>query len=165
MWYKAELEASQAAATAVQKQAAEQFEKITQLEDALQAQQDLVTEWRMTAAEVEAALANRQTEWNARHEKLVEDSMGLQTIIREQKMRLEASENELNRFLSQTNTQGQRLAEIHARLVERELQLKQAVNQLKQARAMIEKQNQAIKQIQLKASERIRALQAQLTNR
>lgn len=165
LWYKAELEASQATAVAAQKQAAEQADMLTQLEDALQAQQDLVTEWRMAAAEAEATLANRQAEWNARHEKLVEDSMGLQTIIREQKMQLEASENELSRFLSQTNAQGQRLAEIHARLVERELQLKQAVNQLKQARGMIEKQNQAIKQIQQKASERIRTLQAQLTSR
>lgn len=164
LWYKAELEASQAAATSAQKEAADQVEKIAQLEDSLQVQQDLVAEWQRTAEEAKSTLASQTAESNTRYEKLVEDSMGLQTVIREQKMRLEASENELNRFLSQTNAQGQHLAEIHARLVERELQLKQAVNQLKQARAMIEKQNQAIKQIQQKAGERIRALQAQLTS-
>ncbi|MCB8981761.1 MAG: polymer-forming cytoskeletal protein [Ardenticatenaceae bacterium] len=164
LWYKAELEASQATAAAAQKEAAEQVEKIAQLEESLQAQQDMVTEWRKTAEEAQSALDNQTSEGNSRYEKLVEDSMGLQTVIREQKMRLEASENELNRFLSQTNAQGQHLAEIHARLVERELQLKQAVNQLKLARGMIEKQNQAIKQIQQKAGERIRALQMQLTD-
>ncbi|MBK8901260.1 MAG: polymer-forming cytoskeletal protein [Anaerolineaceae bacterium] len=164
LWYKAELEASQAAAAAAQKEAAEQVEKLARLEEALQTQQDQVAERQTAAAQTEALLESKQAEWQARHEKVVEDSMGLQTVIREQKMQLEASENELNRFLSQTNAQGQHLAEIQARLVERELQLKQAVNQLKQARAMITKQNQAIKQIQQKASERIHALQAQLTN-
>ncbi|MCB8949023.1 MAG: hypothetical protein H6653_13500, partial [Ardenticatenaceae bacterium] len=79
-----------------------------------------------------------------------------------QKIRLDASETELNRFLSQTTAQGQHLAEIQARLVERELQLKQAVEKINAARSMIEKQNQAIKQIQQKAGERIRALQMQL---
>lgn len=165
LWYKAELEASQAAAAAAQQQADEQAEAVAELEALLQPQQQAVAELQTAVAETEAALEAKQAEWHALHEKLVEENMGLQAAVKEQKMQLEGSENELSRILSQTNAQGQHLAEIQARLVERELQLKQAITQLKQARAMIEKQNQAIKQIQQKAGERIRALQAQRTSR
>lgn len=162
LWYKAELETSQAAATAAQQKADEQAEMLAKLETLVQSQQETVTELQTAVADTEATLAAKQAEWNALHEKLVEENMGLQAVIKEQKMQLEGDENELNRILSQTNAQGQHLAEIQARLVERELQLKQAIAQLKQARGMIEKQNQAIKQIQQKAGERIRALQMQL---
>ena len=165
LWYKAELEASQAAAAEAQQQAADQAEALTRLEESVQAQQKTVTELQTAVAETEATLETKKAEWNTLHEKLVEENMGLQAVIKEQKMQLEGSETELKHILNQTNAQGDHLAEIHARLVERELQLKQAIAQLKQARAMIEKQNQAIKQIQQKAGERIRALQMQLGKR
>lgn len=165
LWYKAELEASQAAAAEAQQQANDQAEMLTRLEESVQVQQKTVTELQTAVAETEATLETKKTEWNTLHEKLVEENMGLQAVIKEQKMQLEGSETELKHILNQTNTQGDHLAEIHARLVERELQLKQAIAQLKQARAMIEKQNQAIKQIQQKAGERIRALQMQLGKR
>lgn len=163
LWYKAELEASQASADAAQLEAAEQAGKLGQLEESLHAQLATATEWQTAVTETQETLASKEAEWHALHEKLAEESMGLQTVIREQKMQLDAHENELNRYLSETNAQGQHLAEIQARLVERELQLKQAIAQLKQAREMIEKQNLAIKQIQQRAGERIRALQSQLT--
>ncbi len=165
LWYKAELEASQASAATAQKEAAELAEKLAQLAETMQSQQDVVTEWETAVTETQTELAAKQAEWNTLHEKLVEQNMGLQTVIQEQKMQLEAGENELNRFLNQASAQGNHLAEIQARLVERELQLKQAIEQLKQARSMIEKQNLAIKQIQQKAGERIRTLQAELAKR
>ena len=166
LWYKAELEASQSAATAAEKTVAEQAEKLADLEASLTAQQEEmaqeITRLETAVAEAQSTLETNQAEWTERHEMLVEQNMGLQTIVQEQKIRLDASETELNRFLSQTTAQGQHLAEIQARLVERELQLKQAVEKINAARGMIEKQNQAIKQIQQKAGERIRALQMQL---
>jgi cytoskeletal protein CcmA (bactofilin family)/chromosome segregation ATPase len=162
LWYKAELEASQAEAATAQKNLAEQAEKLAQLEEAIQAEQEMVAESQTAVSDIQATLAAKQTEWNALHESLVEKNMTLETVVQEQKMQLDAGETELNRYLSQTNAQGNHLAEIQARLVERELQLKQAIAQLKQTRSMIEKQNQAIKQIQHKAGKRIRALQSQL---
>ena len=165
LWYKAELEASQATAATAQKEAAELAERLAQQAETMQSQQDIVTEWETAVAETQTELAAKQAEWNTLHEKLVEQNMGLQTVIQEQKMQLEAGENELNRFLKQASAQGNHLAEIQTRLVERELQLKQAIEQLKQARSMIEKQNVAIKQIQQKAGERIRAFQAELAKR
>ncbi len=162
LWYKAELEASQAAAAEAQQQAADQAEMLTRLEESVQTQQKTVAELQTAVAETETTLETKKAEWNTVHEKLVEENMGLQAVIKEQKMQLEGSETELKHILNQTHAQGDHLAEIQARLVERELQLKQAIAQLKQARAMIEKQNQAIKQIQQKAGERIRALQTQL---
>lgn len=162
LWYKAELEASQATATAAQQKADEQAEMLAGLEASVQSQQEKITELQTAVADTRAILERKEAEWNTLHEKLVEENMGLQAALKEQKMQLEGSENELALILNQTNAQGQHLAEIQTRLVERELQLKQAITQLKQTRAMIEKQNQAIKQIQQKAGERIQALQAKL---
>ena len=129
---------------------------VARLEETLNSEQEKVAELQTAVAETKATLEDKEAEWNARHEKLVEENMGLQATIKEQKMQFECSE---------ASAQGEHLAEIQTRLVERELQLKQAIAQLKEARAMIEKQNQAIKQIQQKAGERIRALQTQLGNR
>ncbi|MEZ4593247.1 MAG: polymer-forming cytoskeletal protein [Chloroflexota bacterium] len=162
LWYKAELEASQAMADSAKQSLAEQAERLVALETAVQTQQAEIAGLETAVAETQSTLEAKQAEWNSLHEKLVEQQMGLQTILQEQKVQLEASENELTRYLSQTNAQGQHLAEIQARLVERELQLKQAIAKLKEARGMIEKQNQAIKQIQQKAGERIQMLKQQL---
>ena len=123
----------------------------------------MVNKLKNAVSKTETTQKEKENEWHTLHEKTVEENMGLQATIKEQKMQLEGSEIELKHILNQTNAQGDHLAEIQTRLVERELQLKQAIAQLKQARAMIEKQNQAIKQIQQKAGERIRALQTQLT--
>lgn len=165
LWYKAELEASQSTAAEAQKEAAEQAEKLDALEAALIKEQAITAKLETAVAEAQSSLETKQAEWDTRHEKLVEQNMGLQTVIQEQKINREASESELNSYISQTNAQGEHLAEIQARLVERELQLKQAVAKLNASRAMIEKQNQAIKQIQQKASQRIQTLQAELVKR
>lgn len=162
LWYKAELEASQATAATAQKEMAEQAEKLANLEASLQAEHEKVAELGTAVAQAQNTLQTKQAEWNSLHEKIAEQNMSLQTVIQAQKVQLEASENELNRYLSQTNAQGHHLAEIQARLVERELQLKQAIAKLGDARSMIEKQNLAIKQIQQKAGERIQKLKQQL---
>ncbi|VAW42690.1 hypothetical protein MNBD_CHLOROFLEXI01-4260 [hydrothermal vent metagenome] len=162
LWYKAELEASQTAVATAQKEMAEQAEKLAHIEETAQTEQKTVSELQTAVSDIQTTLEAKQSEWNGLHEKLVEQNMTLETVVQEQKMQRDASEIELNRYLNQANNQGQHLAEIQARLVERELQLKQAIAQLKQTRSMIEKQNQAIKQIQQKAGERIRALQSQL---
>ncbi|WP_420627751.1 polymer-forming cytoskeletal protein [Candidatus Leptofilum sp.] len=163
LWYKAELEASQATATSAEKAVADQADHLTKLEAELQLQTDKVAEMQTAVTDTQADLQSKQAKWNKRHEELVEQNMGLQTVIQDQKVQLESSETELNRYLSQATAQGHHLAEIQARLVERELQLKQAIAKLKDARSMIEKQNQAIKQIQQRAGERIQNLQRQLT--
>ncbi|MCA9897762.1 MAG: polymer-forming cytoskeletal protein [Ardenticatenaceae bacterium] len=162
LWYKAELEASQAAAANAEKTVAEQTERLTQMENELAAHQKAVTELETAVSEAQSSLETTQADWTRRYEELVEQNMGLQTVIQEQKVQLESGETELNRFLNQVNAQGHHLAEIQARLVERELQLKQAIAKLKEARGMIEKQNQAIKQIQQKAGERIQKLKEQI---
>lgn len=162
LWYKAELEASQAATATAQEESDKLVAKLTELEELLNGQQEEIAALKTAASEMEATLQAKQAKWTTQQEKLVEENMRFQTVIQEQKMRLEASENEQNRYLNQANAQGHHLAEIQARLVERELQLKQAIAQLKQARGMIEKQNTAIKQIKQKAEERIRAMQSQL---
>ncbi len=120
------------------------------------------------AVKWQTAVAEKETTWRQQTDELQHtigllkaDKKNMQATLRESQMQLQATEAEVNRYLQETRAQGERLAEIHARLVEREVQLKQLGGQYKQAREMIEKQNQAIKQMKEMASEKIRALQTE----
>lgn len=75
--------------------------------------------------------------------------------IRQKQLQIEASETELQRHLQETAVQGQRLAENHAMLIERELQLHQA-------QQTIAKQQQVLKQMKQVTAEKITRLEAAL---
>ncbi|MCP4419461.1 MAG: hypothetical protein GY805_22850 [Chloroflexi bacterium] len=162
LWYKAELETNQAATATAQEEIAKLTEKLTQMEKTAQSEQEMMAERQTAVSDIQATLEVKQAEWNALHESLVEKNMTMETVVQEQKMQMDADKTELKHYLREIDTQGNHLAEIQARLVEREVQLKQAITQLKQTRDMINKQNQAIKQMQNKAGARIRSLQSQL---
>lgn len=151
-------------------------EKLRQQEETAVEQQTTITRLKATAVQMESeaavkwqtAVAEKETTWRQQTDELQHtiallkaDKKNMQATLRESQMQLQATEAEVNRYLQETRAQGERLAEIHARLVEREVQLKQLAGQFKQAREMIEKQNQAIKQMKEMASEKIRALQTE----
>jgi chromosome segregation ATPase len=80
-----------------------------------------------------------------------------EATIRKKQLQLEASEAELQRHLQETAVQGQRLAENHALLIERELQLQQA-------QQTIAKQQQFIKQMKQVTAEKITRLETALAD-
>jgi cytoskeletal protein CcmA (bactofilin family)/uncharacterized coiled-coil DUF342 family protein len=186
IWYKASLETSRSelekAREAAREVATSHSAEIQKLQDELaglqtemkRQQEQMATLQKETAVQHQEALrwqtavTEKETEWRQQTNELQQtivmltaDKKNMQATLRESQLQLSATENEVNRYLQETKSQGERLAEIHARLVEREIQLKQIAGQLKQAREMIEKQNQAIKQMKEMAGEKIRALQAE----
>lgn len=78
-----------------------------------------------------------------------------QAAIRQKQMQIEASEAELQRHLQETAVQGQRFAENHALLIERELQLHEA-------QQTVAKQQRLIKQLKQVTAEKISKLEAAL---
>ncbi len=75
--------------------------------------------------------------------------------IRQKQLQIEASEAELQRHLQETAVQGQRLAENHTLLIERELQLQQA-------QQTIAKQQQILKQMKQVTTDKITRLETAL---
>ncbi|HRQ39861.1 MAG TPA: polymer-forming cytoskeletal protein [Chloroflexota bacterium] len=189
IWYKANLESSRSELEAARETAVAQTSQIERLQTEMEemqatlaqqqadiltwqeklAKQQETTQWQeQEVVKWQTAVAEKETIWRNQTEELQHtitllkaDKKNMQATLRESQNQLQASEAEVNRYLQETRTQGERLAEIHARLVEREVQLKQLGGQFKQAREMIEKQNQTIKQMKEMASEKIRALQAE----
>lgn len=191
IWYKASLESTRAELETARETAANQATQIERLQteieetqttlaqqqaeinawqEKLAKQQEATTQQEQEAGKWQTAVTEKETAWRQQTEELQHtinllksDKKNMQATLRESQNQLQATEAEVNRYLQETRAQGERLAEIHARLVEREVQLKQLGGQYKQAREMIEKQNQAIKQMKEMASEKIRALQAENT--
>ncbi len=75
--------------------------------------------------------------------------------MRLQRAQLEASEKELAHYLNETSRQGERLAEIQATLVERDIQWQET-------KQIVTKQQKFIKQMQQVTKKRLRDLQEQL---
>lgn len=184
IWYKASLETSRLELEKAREESKEQSAHVdklksdlNQIKEQVHIQNEKITalqeETRLTRAEADrwkADLTDKENSWRKQTKELEQtithiksDKKNMQATLRESQIQLEASEVELQQYFQETKTQGERLAEIHAQLVERDLQLKKAMAQIKQAKTMIEKQNQALKQIKEVTSERIRALQAENT--
>lgn len=182
IWYKASLGTTRSELELARETAASQAAETTRLQDELAqlqtrlahqeeekaALQNQAVTYQKEAAKWHTAVTDKESEWQkqtAEYQQTItllnSDKKNMQTTLRESQMQLAATEAEVGRYLQETRTQGERLAEIHAQLVERELQFKQAIGQLKQARDMIEKQNNTLKQMKELAAEKIRTLQAE----
>jgi chromosome segregation ATPase len=161
-YYRSGLEKTQAALTAVQEQLENQEEELTDLREKVSVQAALLQQWQTAVTEKEAAL-QRQSELFARKQELMNsEKKNLQITLRESKAQLEAYEDEVAQYVQMTQNQGRHLAEVQSRLVERELQLKQAMARLEKTKAMIEKQNSFIKEMKRVTKERIQNLQTQI---
>ncbi len=162
-YYKTGLDKTQTALTAVQEQLENQAEELTDLRDKVSTQAALLQQWQTAVTEKENAL-QRQSELFVRKQELMDsEKKNLQITLRESKAQLEAYEDEVAQYIKMTQDQGQHLAEVQDRLVERELQLKQAMARLEKARTMIEKQNTFIKEMKRVTQARMQKLQAQIT--
>ncbi len=162
-YYKTGLEKTQAALTAVQEQLDNQEEELTDLREKVGTQAALLDQWQTAVTDKEDAL-QRQSELFVRKQELMDsEKKNLQITLRESKAQLEAYEDEVAQYIKMTQDQGQHLAEVQSRLVERELQLKKAMARLEKARSMIKKQNTFIKEMKRVTKERLQNLQAQIT--
>jgi chromosome segregation ATPase len=84
-----------------------------------------------------------------------QEKENLKQSVRAQRAQLDASEKDLARYLTETEQQGKRLAEIQAALIEREIELQET-------RQIVAKQQKFIKQMQEVTKAKIQDLQTQL---
>jgi chromosome segregation ATPase len=122
LWYKAELETSQAAATAAQQQADEQTEMLTGLEASVHAQQETVTELQTAVAETEATLEANEIELkhilnqtNAQGEHLAE----IQARLVERELQLKQAIAQLTQARTMIEKQNQAIKQIQQKAGER----------------------------------------------
>ena len=85
----------------------------------------------------------------------IQEKENLKQSLRAQRSQLDASEKDLARYLTETEQQGKRLAEIQAALIEREIELQET-------RQIVAKQQKFIKQMQEVTKAKIQDLQMQL---
>jgi len=150
LWYKAELEASQSAANEAQATVSEQAGKLAQLEETVQSQQELVAKWQATAEETRQTWETKHAELRALHEKLAEESMGLQAAIKEKEVQLKEAKAERQRHANQAEEN----ANLQAVVREQKVQLEAADLELKNYINQTDAQGQHLAEIQARLVER-----------
>ena len=150
LWYKAELEASQAAANTAQETVTEQAERLAQLEETVQSQQESVTEWQATAEETRQTWEAKHAELQAMHEKVVAESIGLQATLKELEVQLETANEKHQHYTDQAEEN----ANLQAVIKEQKVQLEAADLELKNFLNQTEAQGQHLAEIQARLVER-----------
>lgn len=162
LWYKANLESSRSELEQTRQVNAQQKGLLSSLQREIAAKQTLaenlqkkVEKLLTVAQQQDQRLKKMLADKEAMEQKAVAEKKALQTLMRQTRAQMEANEAELERYLKETEIQGNHLAEIRAELVERELQLKRA-------QVTVAKQQTFIKHIQEVTTKRIQALEARL---
>lgn len=125
--------------------------------------------WRTAVEEMAARLQEREkesqsiaTQYTEQTKQLEAQIAQLEEEIRRKQLQVATFEDEVERHLTQMDEQGQRLAEIQAILIERELAIKQINQELKQARNKIAWQANFINKMKRISSETIADLETRL---
>lgn len=155
LWYRANEEASQAELDQLRLEVSTQQKKIAQLKAESQRKAILMEQWKTAANQMSEQLRDATNHSETEQEDFTEKVAALEEALRERDARIKVSEEDIEFHLSEMEKQGKHLADIQAILVERELQLRQA-------RALIQKQNATLKTLREKAADHIQKLQRQL---
>lgn len=164
LWYKASLETTRLALEQTRQTASKQENALDDLKAKVAEKEKLAEKWRTKATRV-AEKANQQKEQFAALQSKVKaidqqatvEKETIQSELRQTRARLDAHVAEIEEFQKQVMKQGKHLAEIQARLVEREIQLKQV-------RETAEKQAQFIQRMKKVTTDRIKSLTKQLAH-
>lgn len=163
LWYKANLETSRREIDTIRQQMAGQKAWADDITTQLYEQQVATKQWQQTAGQTSKELQERDKTLSAMQKKLVLvqqqgnlEQKQLREEARRFQLQLEAHEQELSRYLDEIKKQSSRLAEVHATLVDRDIELQE----LKEAYA---NQSQTLQQFKQVAGDRIKRLQVDLT--
>lgn len=105
--------------------------------------------------ELQQELQTLKQQRDQQEKQTAQEKENLKQSLRAQRSQLDASEKDLARYLTETEQQGKRLAEIQAALIEREIELQET-------RQIVAKQQKFIKQMQEVTKTKIQDLQTQL---
>lgn len=148
----------------------------TALLEKIQAEKDggeqTADKWKTAVEEMAARLQEKeqqfrsfQTQHTERTKQLESEIAQLNEELHRKQLQVGTFEDEVENNLTQMDEQGQRLADIQAHLIERELEIKQINQELKQARNKIAWQANFINKMKRISSETIADLEARLEQR
>jgi chromosome segregation ATPase/cytoskeletal protein CcmA (bactofilin family) len=162
LWYKASLKTTTLELEQLQQQATKQAQELEQLRGESAERQSQVEKWKMNIGRMtellyaaEQRIRSLQTEVAALKDQSEADSQPLREALRQRQLQLEAAEREVDGYYAQFEAQSKRLAENHANLIEREIELERI-------RAQAAAWSHELTKIKELAGERIRNLEEEL---
>ncbi len=169
MWLKANLKTAQRSLEESRIIVSRQSALLEEIQAEKEGGEQTAGKWRTAVEEMAARLQEREKEFqsiatqNTEQTKQLEAQIAqLEEEIHNKQLQVATFEDEVERNLTQMDEQGQRLAEIQATLIERELAIKQINQELKQARNKIAWQANFINKMKRISSETIADLETRL---
>ncbi|KAA3665345.1 MAG: hypothetical protein DWQ04_01000 [Chloroflexi bacterium] len=152
LWYRASLESNMSELETMRHQVSVLEEEIAALQGRVVELEEEVEKRETAVSDLKATFKEKRQEWLDWQQSARDEVTSLRDDLKQKENQVAASEDDLNFHLQEIQKQGNRLAEAQALLAERELQLRKA-------RAMVHKQNQAIKDLRNKTEAYIKKLQ------
>lgn len=162
LWHKANLKTVQRTLEKSRQIARQQEAMLTQLKEKSAKKETAVDKWKTAVEQMATRLQDQENQiknltagLSQKQELLDTATADLEETRRHKSLQLNTYESEIEDHLAQMAAQGQRLAEIQATLIERELQLKQA-------KIKVAKQSTFIKRMKQVTNDRIKQMETQL---
>lgn len=169
IWHKANMKTAQRALEESRAIVVRQTDLLEEMRAEKEAEARTATKWKTAVEEMATRLQEKEkafqaldTQYTETLAQLEAETRQLKEENRRRKMQIETFEAEVENHLKQMDDQGQRLANIQANLVERELEINQFKQQLKQAQNKIAWQTNFINKMKRVTSETIANLEARL---
>lgn len=169
MWLSANLKTAQRALEESRQVIARQAVLLEEIQSEKSSEEQLTGKWRTAVEEMAARLQEKEKEFKRAKDQHSEQIGRMEAALSEQQeairhkvLQIEALEAEIENNLEQADEQGQRLADVQARLIEQEIAANQMNKLLKQAKNKIAWQANFINKMKRVTSETIANLEAQL---
>jgi chromosome segregation ATPase len=169
IWHKANVKTAQRALEEARTVVSWQASQLEELQAEKEGGELTTGKWKTAVEEMATRLQQKEKDFqeleaekSAQSVDFEEKLKTLQDSDQHKLLQIEALEDEIEKHLKQMDKQGERLAEIQANLVERELEKDQIIQQLKQARNKITWQTNFINKMKRVTSETIADLEARL---
>jgi cytoskeletal protein CcmA (bactofilin family)/chromosome segregation ATPase len=169
MWFKANLKTAQRALEESRIIVTRQETLLEEVQAEKAGGEQTTGRWKTAVEEMATRLQEKEKEFQAAKSQYTEytkqnesELAALKEEIHHKQLQIDTFEDEVENHLTQMDEQGQRLAEIQASLIERELEIKQINHELKQAQNKIAWQANFINKMKRISSETIADLEARL---
>ena len=166
IWLKANLKTAQRSLEETRKNMTQHAELLEEIQAEKEGGEQTAGKWKTAVEEMAARLQEREKDFKSieieRTQQFEAEIAKHKEEIHHKQLQVEALEDEVEKNLTQMDEQGQRLAEIQATLIERELAIKQINHELKQAGNKIAWQANFINKMKRISSETIADLETRL---
>lgn len=169
MWLRANLKTAQRALEESRIIVTRQANLLEEIQAEKEGGEQTAGKWKTAVEEMATRLQQKEKDFQSIKDQYIEQTKQLESQIAKleedvhhKQLQVATFEDEIEQNLTQMDEQGQRLAEIQATLIERELSIKQINHELKQARNKIAWQANFINKMKRISSETIAELETRL---